>query len=385
MFPTLGHLFNYLFGTDIIFPLPTYGFMLVMAFSTALLVIRHELKRREKVGLLQSHIEEVKEGGPMNYLDLALTCLFSFAFGGKIIGIVIDYPEFTQDIHAYIFSMKGSLIGGILSLIVFGGMHYWKERKKVTPEVKIVKKEVHPYEIAINIVLMAALFGISGAKIFDILEDPKPFFNDPIGQLLSAGGFTFYGGLIMGIIGVMWYCKRKKIDLLQMTEVGAPAILIAYAVGRMACMLSGDGCWGIPNPEPQPDWLVWLPEWLWAYDFPHNVINEGVPIHNCTGDYCYQLDVPVFPTPLYESFLNLLGFSLLWSLRKKIAAPGILFSMMFIINGFIRFFIEKIRVNKTYEIFSNNITQAEIISSLLIILGISGVIFFYLRHKKRSS
>lgn len=166
-------------------------------------------------------------------------------------------------------------------------------------------------------------------------------------------------------------------------DMAAPAILAAYAVGRMACMLSGDGCWGIPNPEPKPEFLAFLPDWMWAYDFPHNVIKEGVPIMHCSGEYCYKLDVPVFPTPFYETTLNAIMFGILWSIRKIILAPGVLFSIMMIMNGFIRFFIEKIRVNIKYDFIGMHITQAEIISTILVILGIIGI--FYFRNKNKKS
>jgi phosphatidylglycerol:prolipoprotein diacylglycerol transferase len=63
-------------------------------------------------------------------------------------------------------------------------------------------------------------------------------------------------------------------------------------------------------------------------------------------------------------------------LRKYITVPGVLFSVYLVMNGVERFFIEKIRVNTKYHIFGNAITQAEIISVVLILLGIAGIIIF---------
>ena len=172
---------------------------------------------------------------------------------------------------------------------------------------------------------------------------------------------------------------KKKINVYILLDAAAPAILMAYAVGRMACMLSGDGCWGIPNPEPKPEFLGLLPDWLWAYDFPHNVIKEGVPIPSCNGDYCYMLNEPVFPTPVYESLLSTTFFALIWFLQRKIKIAGILFFIAIGLNGIARFFIEKIRVNNTYDIGNMQITQAEIISTFLVLLGISGALLLYKR------
>jgi prolipoprotein diacylglyceryltransferase len=52
-------------------------------------------------------------------------------------------------------------------------------------------------------------------------------------------------------------------------------------------------------------------------------------------------------------------------------------------NGVERFFIEKIRVNETYNIIGSKITQAEIISVILVLLGGIGVWYFLSSHKKQ--
>jgi len=208
--------------------------------------------------------------------------------------------------------------------------------------------------------------------------------KDPMSQLFSTGGFTFYGGLIMGTLAVGLYIRNRNIGALHLIDAAAPSILAAYAVGRMACMLSGDGCWGIPNPEPQPEWLAFLPDWMWAYDFPHNVIKEGIQIGGCNGDYCYMLDVPVFPTPFYESALSAIFFLSLLIAQNRIKAPGTIFFIAIMLNGITRFFVEKIRVNNVYHIGSAEITQAEIISSLLVLIGIIGIVVLRNLYKKGS-
>ncbi len=147
-------------------------------------------------------------------------------------------------------------------------------------------------------------------------------------------------------------------------------------------MMSGDVCWGIPNPEIKPEWLSMLPDWMWAYDFPHNVIKEGSKIAGCSGDYCYMLDVPVFPTPFYESALSLLFFLFVWFIQNRIKAPGSIFFIAILLNGVTRFLVEKIRVNNVYHIGNSNITQAEIISSLLVIIGIVGIYILRKLHKE---
>jgi prolipoprotein diacylglyceryltransferase len=103
------------------------------------------------------------------------------------------------------------------------------------------------------------------------------------------------------------------------------------------------------------------------------------PIPGCTDKYCFELAQPHYPTPFYETIMAFILFLLLWSLRKRLKIPGTLFALYLIVNGVERFFIEKIRVNSKMHALGLEFTQAELISSLLIISGL--VLWFYLRKK----
>jgi prolipoprotein diacylglyceryltransferase len=91
------------------------------------------------------------------------------------------------------------------------------------------------------------VFGILGAKLFDNLENWDRFIQNPIGNLLSPSGLTFYGGLICAAIAICWYAAKKGIKLWHLVDSAAPALMIAYAIGRIGCQVSGDGDWGIYN------------------------------------------------------------------------------------------------------------------------------------------
>ena len=222
--------------------------------------------------------------------------------------------------------------------------------------------------------------------MFHNLENWDEFTNDPIGALLSFSGLTIYGGLIVAAIAVIRYGKKNNINSLHLVDAAAPMLMIAYAVGRIGCHVSGDGDWGINNPNPMPSWLGFLPDWLWSYRYPHNVNSVGVLMENCDwGRYCYQLPVPVYPTPLYETTMCLVLFAILWSLRKRLKAPGMLFSLYILFNGIERFFIEKIRVNTLYDINGFTFTQAELISSIFIIAGLISLWYFYRLNKLKVS
>jgi prolipoprotein diacylglyceryltransferase len=129
--------------------------------------------------------------------------------------------------------------------------------------------------------------------------------------------------------------------------------------------------------------LSFLPDWAWAYRYPNNVLGEGVPIPGCEGQHCNQLLNPVFPTPLYEAVACIVLFIFLWSIRKRFTIPGTFFLFYLLLNGIERFMIEKIRVNTTYKIMGNGITQAEIISFVFMIGSVLGMIYLYSKHKRK--
>ena len=381
MYPTISHLIEDLFGIYIPLPIQTFGLWVAIAFMAAAYVIKLELERKEKNGLISSIKIYQIVGNRLSYTEIIISLLTGFVLGYKILEGVLFYDDLVMDPQSFILSTRGNFFGGL----IFAYFSYYQKnkenKKQLLAKPKKIEKTIHPYELVGNITLIAAISGIIGAKIFHNLENIDDFLADPVGQLLSFSGLTFYGGLICGATSVILYCRKYKINIIHLIDSAAPALMISYAIGRIGCQMSGDGDWGIVNLAPKPDWLGMFPDWVWSYNFPNNVINAGVYIEGCTGRFCSVLPQPVWPTSLYETIVCSMLFGLLWILRKKINIPGMIFSIYLILNGTERFFIEKIRVNTEYN-FLGGITQAEIISFCLIITGILLSFFFVKKYKK---
>lgn len=382
MYPNLYYAFKDLFGLD--WPrlqiINTFGFCVAIAFLAAAYTLTKELQRREKAGWLQPVKEKLVIGGSASPMELILSFVLTFIIGGKVLGILFSWDSSSEKPLDYLLSPRGLWWAGALLAAGFTYYNYRTKKKAElpTPEEKLV--DVYPHQRVADITVMAAIGGIIGAKIFNSLETWNDFVKDPIASLFGFSGLTFYGGLIVAAIVIIRYAVRKKINVWQLVDATCPGLMLAYGLGRFGCQLAGDGDWGIVNEAPKP--FSWIPDWAWAYNYPHNVVNEGVPIPGCTGDYCHQLVPPVFPTPLYEIIMCLTLFVILWSIRKKITTPGLLFGIYLVMNGVERFFIEKIRVNtRDYNIFGFHPTQAEIISTLLILGG--AVLIWYSKKYNR--
>jgi len=376
MFPTLGHLLSYLTGNHITLGFPTFGLLVALSFIAAAGVLMLELKRKEKVGLFKSWKEKFTVGEKPTVTETLGNAVFGFLLGYKIVYAFQNGSAFTENPANIIISTDGNIIGGILAALVYAGYSYYQKNKVALAQPLVKEEEVHPYQLVSTITIIAAISGIIGAKIFHNLENWNDFVADPIGALTSFSGLTFFGGLIFGAGAVVWYVRKKGMNPLSVADSVAPGLILAYALGRMGCQLSGDGDWGIANTNPKPGWLNWLPDWMWSFNYPHNVSGEGVQIPGCVGEYCSVLPIPVYPTPIYETIMGLLIFVFLWSIRKKIDKPGMMISAYLLLAGIERFLIEQIRVNTEYNILGG-ITQAEIIATILIILGATGLVYFW--------
>ena len=381
MYPRISDFINHVLGTNINLPIQTYGFFVALGFLAAGVVVYLELKRKEKELLITAQQKPFVKGKPASMAELTWTGIISFVIGFKLIGLVIDYGQFAKNPQEYILSGKGNILGGmvIAALFVYLAWRNKDKHKLEKPETKLVT--VHPYQLTGNIVLVAALFGIIGSKLFDVAEHLHDLVRDPIHVLFSFSGLAFYGGLIVAAFAVSIYAERNKIPWPVIADTVAPALILAYGIGRIGCQASGDGCWGVVNLHPKPGWLSFLPDWAWAFNYPHNVVDEGILIPNCLTDHCHVLGQPVFPTPLYETTLAIIIFIVLWVIRKRIIIPGVLFAIYLLLNGMERFFIEKIRVNLRYDVLGFRWSQAEIIAFFLMFLGIAGI--FYLRAKNK--
>jgi phosphatidylglycerol:prolipoprotein diacylglycerol transferase len=306
----------------------------------------------------------------------------------------------------------------------------WRDAKKQQlekPEERTVR--IWPHDRVGELTIIALVVGLLGAKLFDIFENWSDFLKRPSEYIFSGGGLTFYGGLICATIVIIWYARKHKFSVRHLADAIAPSLMIAYAIGRIGCQVAGDGDWGIFNSayistpdakvvaaSPQqfsqavqsnevyfsnflrntgidsiphksfskPSSLSFLPDWFFAYNYPHNVNETGIKISGCDDDkYCSQLPVPVFPTPLYEIITCTILFFILWAVRKRIRPAGGLFCLYLIFNGIERFLIETIRVNNRLDFFGLRPSQAEVISSGLVLAGI--VIWILLRNKYRTS
>ena len=204
--------------------------------------------------------------------------------------------------------------------------------------------------VAEKLIALPCLAGIAGAKLYHVLETPRDLLAHPAHELLSRYGLAWFGGLMAGFAAFVWLAHSDKIPLLGAFDAGSPAAALGYGVGRIGCLLSGDGDYGKPTSLP------------WGMSFPNGLVPTTEHVH---------------PTPIYEFIVACVIAWVLWRLgRRQFQArgiepslrPGSLFAVYLILTGVARFFVEFIRINPR-SFFG--LTNAQAASLVSIILGIA--------------
>jgi phosphatidylglycerol---prolipoprotein diacylglyceryl transferase len=212
---------------------------------------------------------------------------------------------------------------------------------------------------ALNVVAFSVIAGIIGAKAWHELQNVhelelawqiilRPGAHHPMDVLKNfliwfQAGFAWFGGLLAGIATLAWQgrvarfkgplegTQGERVGSLRMLDLAAPAAAIGYGVGRIGCLLSGDGDYGINTTLP---WGV------------HMAKNALVPPNPPTA--------MVQPTPVYELLFSIVVFWILWKLGERHKPIGWLTGMYLLLAGVGRFQVEFVRINpKLYWGMSN--------------------------------
>ena len=229
-------------------------------------------------------------------------------------------------------------------------------------------------EQAWDIVFMAVVGGILGAKIYYVLLNYPRLVEDPVGMIFSRGGMVWYGGFLLATALVLWKVRQLKLPMAKILDGSAPGLAIAYAVGRMGCFLVGDdygrptGSWvGIAFPNGAPPTRVDILETQFGVSVDPALVEQ------------YGQFVPVHPTQLYEIGLSVVFFFFLWRIRDHKHTTGWLFSIWLMLAGAERFFVEFFRAKD--DRFFGAFTMAQMISLALIGVGV----YWFLRLRKTPS
>jgi phosphatidylglycerol:prolipoprotein diacylglycerol transferase len=197
---------------------------------------------------------------------------------------------------------------------------------------------------------------IVGSRLLDVVFKWEYFYDHPLEIfMLWKGGLAFQGGLILGLIAVLYYIYRHQMALWTTLDIMAVAMPLGQFIGRLGCFMAGC-CFGKECHLP----------WAITFNHPDTLAPMGMSVH---------------PTQLYESFLSLgVFFYLLW-LRHRQGFPGQLLGTYLLLAGAVRFFVEFFRGDERGPVLLLGMPSTQVIA-LGLILGATFFLFWRSRAAK---
>lgn len=200
--------------------------------------------------------------------------------------------------------------------------------------------------------------GLIGARLFHVLDHwPHEFAMNPVRALyIWEGGLAIWGGVLGGLIAVTFLAWRRGWQLPRLLDAVAPGLILAQAIGRVACIITGDAM-GKPTTGP--------------FGFAYTSPNAMVP----------QLGVYYTPMPVYEIVVNLGIFAGLWQLRKKNWPDGLLFLIYLTLYGLERFLLG---FTSSYQVVAFGLTQSQIIALITLVVALPLIARLRAHHPTRA-
>lgn len=216
-------------------------------------------------------------------------------------------------------------------------------------------------EVFNNLIFYLVVFGFIGARTWYVLFSGNldMYLSHPFEIInLRAGGLAIHGGILGGLLTIIYFAKKYKIPLLAITDIGVVSLIFGQALGRWGNFFNQEAHGPITSLE-----------FLQSLHLPPFII-EGMHI----GTSYYQ------PTFLYESCWNLLGFAFMLIIRPKIRnIKGLLTAFYLMWYGLIRIWIESLRTDALYF---GSIKVAQLASGIMLVAGIILTIIIIVKYRK---
>ncbi len=228
-------------------------------------------------------------------------------------------------------------------------------------KARISKEPKVSQEFLMNLFLVILASSIVGARAMYILENGG-YFRQNLWEIpmVQHGGLSYFGGLFLAVLASVVAIRRAKQSVLKTADLLTPALALGQAIGRLGCYFNGC-CFGIVSDGP------------WAVMFPRG----SAAFARHLADGCISamdlFSLPVIPTQLLSSFLDVLLFCALNVIQRRSVTPGTTLFSYLVGYGCLRFLVEFLRVNGPVP---------QWLSLASIVVGLAGLMALTLRRSQ---
>ncbi len=165
-----------------------------------------------------------------------------------------------------------------------------------------------PVHVLPDLAFAVMIGAFLGARGFFVLEHAADFLSSPRAIFgFSEGGLALHGGILGGLLGGYWFCRRKKLSFSALSDPVALGLSFGLALSRLGCLAAGC-CYGRPTALP----------WGIVFENPAALAH---PLHTA-----------LHPTQLYSFFAGLAIFFFLLQARKRKAFDGQVLLTFFVLE-----------------------------------------------------
>lgn len=216
----------------------------------------------------------------------------------------------------------------------------------------LAKQDGRWHRHIVDIGIYSGIAGIVGARLWDVFFFDWAYYSHHLNEVFYVwqGGMAIQGGIVFGVLAGVIYAKRHKIDILELADIVAPAIILGQALGRCANLLNGDA-FGAPTGS-----------------------GFGIIYPATTLAYHTYGAQPLWPAEVWEGQLDFVIFALLLIFRAFPHAKGQAFSLYIMLYSLARFALEFLRGDYATHVFLN-FTSAQTTSIVAFILALG--LFIY--------
>lgn len=213
-------------------------------------------------------------------------------------------------------------------------------------------------EHALGIAVFGIPLGIIGARLVHVLDHLGYYIDNP-GKIIGIRlvGLAIYGVVAGGLLGLILYCKWRKLSVWRVVDSTALAFPVSQIIGKCANIINGD-TWGGATDLP----------WGITYTNPESFIDSRL------------LGVATHPTPIYEQiWLLVVVAALLLTMKRLRKVDGLAILSYVWLYSVGRFAISFWREN---EEMLWGLNEAQVIAAVMIVL-VPFVAYWRIRRARR--
>lgn len=259
---------------------------------------------------------------------------------------IVEFPLFNLEIELerVAFSLFGIDVYWYATLIVLG----------MVIALLLCKRDSGKYGVKFETILDLSLYvipiSIVSARIYYVVFNLEPYMADPLKIFdFRNGGLAIYGGIIGAVITIIVFCKKRKINFLDILDYVAPFLPLAQAIGRWGNFINVEAY----GTETNLPWRMGI--------FENGIYKE------------------VHPTFLYESIATFIIFLILYNRRNKRKFKGEITALYLVMYSFVRFFIEGLR---TDSLMFFNFRISQVLSLSIFVVFCIILLKKYKKYKK---